>query len=145
MSAFRPTCSVKCESIEGVHPRGSARIYYISVPVDGILSWYCRLSPSLNVSDSRTQSMGTHVANLTNAAIQELGWEVLPLLWCSTDLAPPDYHFFQSLSNILRGVSFNNDVELKTWLDEIVESRPGDLYPPGTGTLVKRWPEVARQ
>jgi histone-lysine N-methyltransferase SETMAR len=59
-----------------------------------------------------------HTANMTKAAIQELDWEVLPLLPYSSDLAPSDYHLFRSLSNNLRGFSFNNDGELHNWLGE---------------------------
>jgi hypothetical protein len=53
-----------------------------------------------------------HTANVTKAAIQELDWEILPHPPYSPDLAPSDYHLFRSLSNNLRGVSFNNDAEL---------------------------------
>jgi transposase len=54
-----------------------------------------------------------HTANMTKAAIQELDWEILPHPPYSPDLAPSDYHLFRSLSNNLRGVYFNNDVELR--------------------------------
>ena len=51
-----------------------------------------------------------HIAIITKEAIQTLGWEVLPHPPYSPDLAPSDFHLFRSLSNALRGVSFNNDV-----------------------------------
>ncbi len=41
-----------------------------------------------------------------------------------------------------RGVSFNNDVELRTWLDEFFESRPNAFYRRGIKKLVERWQEV---
>jgi histone-lysine N-methyltransferase SETMAR len=53
-----------------------------------------------------------HTANMTKAAIQELDWEILLHPPYSEDHAPTDYHLFGSLSNNLRGVSFNNDAEL---------------------------------
>jgi histone-lysine N-methyltransferase SETMAR len=65
----------------------------------------------------------THTANVTKAAIQELDWEILPHPPYSPDLAPLDYHIFRTLSNNLRGVSFNNDAELQNWLDEIFTSK----------------------
>lgn len=83
-----------------------------------------------------------HIANMTKEAIQTLGWEVLPHPPYSPDLAPSDFHLFRSLSNALRGVSFNNDVELRAWLDEFFESRPGDFYRRGIEKLVERWEEV---
>ena len=83
-----------------------------------------------------------HIANMTKAAIQELEWEVLPHPSYSPDLAPSDFHLFRSLSNALRGVSFNNDVELRAWLDEFFESRPGDFYRRGIEKLIERWEEV---
>ena len=63
----------------------------------------------------------SHTANMTKAPIQELEWEVLPHPPYSPDLAPSDFHLFPSLSNALRDVSFNNDVELRAWLDEFFE------------------------
>jgi len=83
-----------------------------------------------------------HIANMTKAAIQTLNWEVLPHPPYSPDLAPSDFHLFRSLSNNLRGVSFSNDMELRTWLDKFFESRPGDFYRRGIEKLVERWEEV---
>ena len=39
-------------------------------------------------------------------------------------------------------VSFNNDAELKTWLDEFFESTPGDFYKRGIDNLVEHWKKV---
>jgi hypothetical protein len=71
---------------------------------------------------SASQRPTTHTANMTKATIQELDWEILPHPSYSPDIAPSDYHLFRSLSNNLRGVSFNNDAELQNWLD--LFSRP---------------------
>jgi hypothetical protein len=38
-----------------------------------------------------------------------------------------DYHLFRSLSNNLRGVSFNNDAERQNWLDDFTV-KPADFY-----------------
>ena len=83
-----------------------------------------------------------HIAIMTKEAIQTLGWEVLPHPLYSPDLAPSDFHLFRSLSNALQGVSFNNDVELRAWLEEFFESRPGDFYRRGIKKLVERWEQV---
>jgi histone-lysine N-methyltransferase SETMAR len=62
---------------------------------------------------------------MTKGAIQELDWEILPHPPYSPDLASPDYHFFCSLSNNLRGVSFNNDAQLQNWLDDFLTAKTG--------------------
>jgi hypothetical protein len=60
---------------------------------------------------------------MTKAAIQELDWEILPHPPYSPDLAPSGYHLFRSVSNNLRGVSFNNDGELQNWLDDFLAAK----------------------
>ena len=65
-----------------------------------------------------------HISKLTKAAIQEIGWEILPHPPYSPDLAPTDFHLFRSLSNNLRDVSFNDNEELKMWLDNFLAPSP---------------------
>jgi hypothetical protein len=83
-----------------------------------------------------------HTTNMTNAAIQELDWEILPHPPYSPDLAPSDYHLFCSLSNNLRGVSFNNDAELQNWLDDFFTAKPADFSKRGILNLPERWEAV---
>lgn len=40
-------------------------------------------------------------------------------------------------SNVMRGVSFNTNVELRAWLDELFESKPDDFYQRGIENLVE--------
>jgi transposase len=84
-----------------------------------------------------------HTANKTKAAIQELDWEILPHPPYSPNLAPSDYHLFRSLSNNLRGVSFNNNAELQNWLDEFFRAKPADFFKRGIKNLRERWGAVA--
>jgi histone-lysine N-methyltransferase SETMAR len=72
------------------------------------------------------------------AAIRELDWEILPHPPYSPALAPSDYHLFRSLSNSLRGVSFNNDAGLQNWLDEFFTAKPADFFKRGIGNLPER-------
>jgi histone-lysine N-methyltransferase SETMAR len=72
-----------------------------------------------------------HTADMTQADIQELDWEILPYPPYSPDLAPSDYHLFRSLSNNLRGVSFNNDAELQNRLDDFFTIKPVDFFKRG--------------
>jgi histone-lysine N-methyltransferase SETMAR len=83
-----------------------------------------------------------HTANMTKAAIQELDWEILPNSPYSADLAPPDYHLFPSLSNNLRGVSFNNNANLQNWLDEFFTAKRVDFFKRGIENLPERWNAV---
>ena len=79
---------------------------------------------------------------MTRAAIQELGWEVLPHPAYSPDLAPSDYHLFRSLSNNLRGISFVNEVCLKKWLDEFFDGQSPNFFKRGIQKLPERWERV---
>jgi hypothetical protein len=76
------------------------------------------------------------------AAIQELDWEILSHPPYSSDLAPSDYHLFRSLSNNVRGVSFNSDAELQNWLNVFITAKPADFFKHGIGNQPKRWKTV---
>ncbi|KAJ4435657.1 hypothetical protein ANN_18273 [Periplaneta americana] len=66
-----------------------------------------------------------HSANMTKAAIQELGCEVIPHPSYSFDLAPSDFHLFRSLPNSLQGNSYDNEEDvLQTWLDDFFNFKP---------------------
>jgi histone-lysine N-methyltransferase SETMAR len=79
-----------------------------------------------------------HTANMTTMAIQELGWEILPNIPYSPDLAPSGYYVFCSLSNNLCEVSSNNEAELQNWLDEIFTAKSADFFKRGTENLPER-------
>lgn len=83
-----------------------------------------------------------HTATVTKIAIQELRWEVLPHPAYSPDLAPSDFYLFRSLSNELRGVSFNNDLELQKWLHAFFASKSADFFKHGIQQLPERWEAV---
>jgi hypothetical protein len=68
-----------------------------------------------------------------------LGLEILPHPPYSPDLAPSDYHRFRSLSNNLRGVSFNNDAEHQNWLDDFFTAKPANFFKRGIENLPERW------
>jgi hypothetical protein len=79
---------------------------------------------------------------MTKAAIQEVDWVTVPHLPYSPDLAPLNYHLFCSLSNNLRGVSFNNNGELQNWLDDFFTAKPADFFKCGIKNLPERWESV---
>jgi histone-lysine N-methyltransferase SETMAR len=79
---------------------------------------------------------------MTKASIQKFDWEILSHPPYSPDLAPSDYHLFRSLSNNLRGVSFNNDAELHDRLDDFFTAKPADFFKRCIENLPKRWEAV---
>ena len=83
-----------------------------------------------------------HVAQVVKATFQELDWEAFRHLLYSPDLAPTDYYLFCSLSNHMRGVTFDNEENLKNWLNKFLNTRPGNLWQNGNEKLVERWEEV---
>ena len=83
-----------------------------------------------------------HVAQVLKATLQELEWEVLQHPPYSPDLATTDYHLFRSLSNHMRGVTFDNEEDLKNWVNNFFDTRPGDFWRKGIDKLVERWEEV---
>ena len=68
-----------------------------------------------------------YVAQVVKAALQELEWEVLQHPPYSPNLSPTDYYLFCSLSNHMRGVTFDNEEDLKNWLNKFFDTRPGDF------------------
>jgi hypothetical protein len=77
---------------------------------------------------------------MMKAAIQELDWEIPPHPPYTPDLVPLDYHLFRSLSNNLRGVSFN-DAELQNWVN-FFTAKPADFFKHGIKNLPERWEAV---
>ena len=84
----------------------------------------------------------SHVAQVVNTALQELEWEVLQHPSYSPDLAPMDYYLFHFLSNHMRGVTFNNEEDLKNWFNKLFNTRPENFWRNGIDKLVERWEKV---
>ena len=83
-----------------------------------------------------------HVAKLTQAKIDELGWEVLPHPPHSPDLAPSDYHLFRALKAHLREKRFNDQSELQTDIAQFFDAQPPEFWAAGIESLVDRWTYV---
>ncbi|UYV75170.1 hypothetical protein LAZ67_12002729 [Cordylochernes scorpioides] len=78
-----------------------------------------------------------HVAQIVKAALQKLEWEVLQHSPYSPDLAPTDYHLLRSMSNHMRGTTFDDEDDLKTWLNNFFDTRPGEFWQNGINKLVE--------
>lgn len=81
-----------------------------------------------------------HTANTTRQKIQELeGIELMPHPAYSPDLAPSDYHMFNSMAHFLRGRTFGNLNEVEAGVREFFASKPAQWYRAGIENLAKRW------
>ena len=74
--------------------------------------------------------------------LSELSWELLPHPPYSPDLAPSDHHLFRSLINDLRGKSFQNESDLKRYLQDHFNSKSIEFFANGIRDLPRRWQEV---
>ena len=83
-----------------------------------------------------------HVAKMTHEKIVELGWEVLPHPPYSPDLGPSDYYLFRSLQQQLRTKNFENDDEVKMFLNTFLNSKSTSFYRNGIEMLVGKWQRV---
>ena len=79
-----------------------------------------------------------HVAQIVKAALQEHEWEILQHPPYPPDLAHTDYYLFRSLSNHMRCGTFDNEEDLKNWLNKFFDTRPGDFWRNSIDKLVER-------
>jgi histone-lysine N-methyltransferase SETMAR len=83
-----------------------------------------------------------HVAKVVKQKLERLHWKLLPHPPYSPDLAPSDYHLFRSLSNDLRDRKFENEDNLKQYLQDFFDSKSAEFYAKGIHDLPNRWREV---
>jgi len=80
-----------------------------------------------------------HTSAVAMAAIRECGFELLSPLSYSTDLAPSDYHVFQSLKDSLRGQSFVCGEEVIHTINDWFELQDKQFFVDGVNSLAHRW------
>ncbi len=80
-----------------------------------------------------------HVANLTKDTIKELGWEVMAHPAWSPDLAPSDYALFRSLKDNIAEKQFEDQDDLKNYLNHFFASKSPKFYADAIRELPKRW------
>ena len=64
-----------------------------------------------------------NVSKPVKTYLETLKWEVLPHPPYSLDVAPSDYHLFQSLAHGLAHQHFRSYEEVKKWIDSWIASK----------------------
>ena len=80
-----------------------------------------------------------HTAAQTVQTINHLGWELLPHLSYSPNLAPSDFHMFGPLKEFMRGTKFESDDEVKSVVSDWLRHQSKDFYTEGIRKLVHKW------
>ena len=79
-----------------------------------------------------------HVAIPVKNYLEHSGWEVLPHLPYSPDLASSDYHSFRSMQNALTGIWFTSEQGIKNWLDSFLAAKPMQCF----WDRIHKFPEI---
>ena len=86
-----------------------------------------------------------HVSLMTRQKLLQLGWEVLIYPPYSPDIAPSDFHLFQSLQNSLNGKNFNSLEDCKRHLEQFFAQKAGKFWEDGIMKLPEKWQKVVEQ
>ena len=80
---------------------------------------------------------------MTRQKLSQLGWEVLIHLPYSPDVAPSDFHSFQSLS--LNGKKFNSLEDCKRHLEQFFAQKDKKFWEDVITKLPEKWQKVVEQ
>ena len=82
-----------------------------------------------------------HVSLMTRQKLLQLGWEVLIHLLYSPDIAPLDFHLFQSLQNSLNGRNFKSLEDCKRHLEQFFAQKDNKFWEDGIMKLPEKMAE----
>ena len=82
---------------------------------------------------------------MTRQKLLQLGWEVLNHPPYSPDIAPLDFHIFQSLQNSLNGKKFNSLKDCKRQLEQFFARKDDKFWEDVIMKLPERWQKVVEQ
>ena len=80
-----------------------------------------------------------HTPRLTLEKIEKMGWEVLPHLPYSPDLAPSDYHLFGFVKDQTWGHHYETNEALQTAVRQCLWAAGTEFYRKGIFKLPERW------
>jgi len=103
-------------------------------PIDKVKSCCYTTTPNLMLQTSSKRPSKSSIGRFFNAHL------ILRILRPRSI-----YHIFRSLSNQMRGVTFDNDEHLENWLNNFFESSSGDFWRNGIDKLIKRWEQVVNK
>ena len=86
-----------------------------------------------------------HVSLMTRQKLLQLGWEVLIHPPYSPDIAPLDFHLFQSLQNSLNGKIFGSLEDRKRHLEQFFAQKDKKFQEGGIMKLPEKWQKVVEQ
>ena len=89
--------------------------------------------------------MRLHVSLMNKQKLLQLGWEVLIHLPYSPDIAPSDFHLFQSLQNSLNGKKFSSLKDCKRRLEQFFAQKDKKFWEHGVMKLPEKWQKVVEQ
>nr|KAF6369105.1 hypothetical protein mMyoMyo1_010510 [Myotis myotis] len=84
----------------------------------------------------------SHTSKPVKDTLKDLAWEVLTHPLYSPDLAPSDYHLFQSMAHTLSEQHFKTYKEVENWVSEWFASKQEKFYWDGIHKLPERWGNV---
>ena len=80
-----------------------------------------------------------HTSKVAMDAVERKGYELIPHLAYSPDLAPSDFFLFPNLKRDIRGLHFRSDEEVVTAVEEWVNGKNPDIFSSGLKALEHRW------
>ncbi|GBP55469.1 Mariner Mos1 transposase [Eumeta japonica] len=83
-----------------------------------------------------------HVAVPGKNYLKTLDWKVLPHPPYSPDIAPSDYHLFQSMAHVVSEQRFTSYEDTKNWIDSWIPSKDKEFFRLGIRKLLERWKKV---
>ena len=83
--------------------------------------------------------MTMHMSAISQAAIQQCGFQQLNHPPYSPDLAPSDYFLFRVMKKFLRGKRFSSDEEVKEAVTTWFEEQSKDFFSRGIKSLQQKW------
>ena len=82
---------------------------------------------------------------MTRQKLLQPGWEVLIYPLYLPDIAPSEFHLFQSLQNSLNGRNFNSLEDCKRHLGQFFAQKDKKFWEDGIMQLPEKWQKVVKQ